>query len=296
MTPPRSAQPASAPADLSVAVVCRNNADTIGPVLDSVRGLASQLIIVDSGSTDATLELIHACRAWTQVVLLETHWRGHIATKQLALSACTRRHALALDSDEPLTPELALSVRDACARDLPAARVNRVVEYQGRLLLHCWQPEWRLRLVRTDLVADARARWTGLDPHDKLEVSPTIPVASLRGHLIHRSFPSFEQHLANQLKLQAVSARSLRAAGKRGSPLKLLTSPPGAFLKQLVLKSAWKDGRAGWLAAGTTAAGALMKHMILLELCSPPTNPPPNPASPHLPLPKPANPPPTKAS
>ncbi len=296
MIPPPPPPLSPPPLNLSVAIVCRNNADTIGPVLDSVRGLASQLVIVDSGSTDGTLGLIHACRAWAEVVLLETHWRGHIATKQLALSACTRRHALTLDSDEPLTPELAASIQDACIRDLPAARVNRVVEYRGRLLAHCWQPEWRTRLVRTDLVADCRAGWGGLDPHDKLEIAAGIPVESLRGTLIHRSFESFEQHLANQLKLQSVSARSLRAAGKRGSPIKLLTSPPGAFLKQLVLKSSWKDGRAGWLAAGTAAAGALMKHMILLELTPPPTPPPPSPTLPPSPSRPDANPSPSKAS
>ncbi|MEM9373506.1 MAG: glycosyltransferase family 2 protein [Planctomycetota bacterium] len=253
------------PADLSVAIVCRNNADTIGRVLKSCRGVASQLVVVDSGSTDGTLGLLDACRDWCEVVLLETAWRGHIATKQLALEACTRRHALALDSDEPMTPELARSVAEACARDLPAARVNRVVEYRGRLLTRCWQPEWRLRLVRTDLVRDARAAWGGLDPHDKLEVAD-VPVEDLSGTLIHESFPSFERHLANQLKLQAVAARSNRAAGKAGSRVRLATSPPGAFFKQLVLKGSWRDGRAGWLAAGTAAAGALMKHMILLEL------------------------------
>lgn len=256
---------ATAPADLSVAIVCRDNEDTIGAVLDSVRGLAAQLVVVDSGSKDDTLDLVLACRAWAEVVLLETAWRGHVATKQLAVEACTRRHALALDSDEPLTPELAASVREACARGLPAGRVNRVVEYRGRLLKHCWQPEWRTRFVRTDLVADGRARWAGLDPHDKLEVAPQIPVEPLRGTLIHRSFASFEQHLANQLRLQSVSARSLLDAGRRGSAWRLVTSPPGAFLKQLVLKQSWRDGRAGWLAAGTSAAGALMKHMILLE-------------------------------
>lgn len=289
MTQPRSHQPASDPADLTVAIVCRNSADTIGAVLDSVRGLASQLVVVDSGSTDATMDLVRACRDWAEVVLLETHWRGYIATKQIALGAATRRHILALDSDEPLTPELAASVRHACARDLPAARVNRVVEYRGRLLTHCWQPEWRLRLVRADLVSDARAAWGGLDPHDKLEVVQGTLVEDLRGTLIHRSFPTFEQHLTNQLKLQAVSARSLRAAGKRGSPLRLITSPPGAFLKQLVLKSSWKDGRAGWLAAGTSAAGALMKHMILLERTPDPRHPPVSPETP-------ANPPPHKSS
>lgn len=254
-----------AAADLSVAIVCRNNADTIGRVLDSVRGLASQLVVVDSGSTDGTIDLVRACGSWCEVVLLETQWRGHIATKQLALEACTRRHALALDSDEPMTSDLVGSVRDACKRDAPAARVNRVVEYRGRLLQHCWQPEWRLRLVRTDLVRDGRAKWGGLDPHDKLEVT-CEPVEDLKGTLIHESFPTFERHLSNQLKLQAVAARSNHRAGKRGSAFRLMTSPPGAFFKQLVIKGSWRDGRAGWLAAGTAAAGALMKHMILMEL------------------------------
>lgn len=268
----------SNPADLSVAIVCRNNADTIGRVLESVRGLASQLIVVDSGSTDGTLEIIEACRDWCEVILLETAWRGHIATKQLALEACTRRHALALDSDEPLMPELAASVRDACHRDIAAARVNRVVEYRGRLLEHCWQPEWRLRLVRTDLVRDGRAKWGGLDPHDKLEVVGE-PIDDLAGTLIHESFPTFERHLVNQLKLQAVAARSNHAAGTRGSAWKLMTSPPGAFLKQLLVKGSWRDGRAGWLAAGTAASGALMKHMILLELDESPAENTPDSAS-----------------
>lgn len=260
-----------------MAIVCRDNADTIGRVLDSVRGLASQLVVVDSGSADATMELVLACRDWAEVVLLETSWRGHIATKQMALRACTRRHALSLDSDEPLTRELASSVRAACARDVPAARVNRVVEYRGRLLHHCWQPEWRTRLVRTDLVADGRAGWGGLDPHDKLVIAAGVPVESLSGTLIHESFASFERHLSNQLRLQSVSARSLRDAGRRGSRLRLVTSPVGAFLKQMVVKSAWRDGRAGWLAAATTASGTLMKHMILLELSDgvrPPGDPP----------------------
>lgn len=253
------------PCDLSVAVVCRDNEATIARVLDSVNGLASQLVVVDSGSKDRTLDIVRACEPWCDVALVQTEWCGHVATKQLALEACTRRHALALDSDEPVTPELAASVRDACARGVPAARVNRVVEYRGRLLEHCWQPEWRLRLVRTDLVADGRARWGGLDPHDKLIVEGER-VEDLPGVLIHESFPSFEFHLGKQLKLQAIAARSLRDAGTRGSVFRLITSPPGAFLKQALIKGSWRDGRAGWLAAGTAAAGALIKHMVLLEL------------------------------
>lgn len=260
--------PAS-PADLSVAIVCRNNERTIGRVLDSLRGLAAQLVVIDSGSTDRTMDLVSACRPWAEVVLLQTAWRGHIATKQAALRAATRAHILCIDSDEPLTPELAASVRAACARGIEAARVNRMVEYRGTLLRHCWQPEPRLRLVRRDLVANGKARWGGLDPHDKLETAPGVRVENLPGTLIHESFASFEEHLGNQLRLQSVSARSLARAGRTGGVLRLITSPAGAFLKQVVLKGGWRDGRAGWLAGGSAAAGALMKHMILLEQSDP---------------------------
>jgi hypothetical protein len=61
-------------------------------------------------------------------------------------------------------------------------------------------------------------------------------------------------------------AASLHAAGKRGSYFRLLTSPPGAFLKQLLIKRGFLDGYPGWLAASSTAAGALMKHAILIEM------------------------------
>ena len=256
-------------------IPCRDNQRTIGRVLESVRGLATQLVVIDSGSTDATLDLVNACRGWggdgdgkdaCEVLLIETHWRGYVKTKQLGLEACSCDYTLWLDSDEPVSPELAASIKEAMADGLDAASVNRVVEYRGQLLRHCWQPEHRLRLVRTELVRQGKARFSGIDPHDYLEVDPPHGAPLIPGTLIHDSFETFAQHLDNQRRLSLTSARSMHALGKRGSALKIVTSPPGAFLKQLVLKGAWRDGYAGWLGAGTSAAGALMKHMMLYEM------------------------------
>jgi ATP-dependent RNA helicase DeaD len=87
----------------------------------------------------------------------------------------------------------------------------------------------------------------------------------LDGVLRHDSFETFSEHLGAQLAHARTAAKALSAGGARGSLWKLATSPTGAFLKQLVLKGAWRDGRGGWLAAGTSAAGALMKHMLLVE-------------------------------
>src|SRR5215207_3893409 len=104
------------PLPLSVAIVCRNNAATIGRTLDSVAGLASEIVAIDSGSTDETLTLLakHNAR------ITQTHWRGHVATKQLALEACTQSWVLSLDSDESLTAPLL----EAIERDVPRARKN----------------------------------------------------------------------------------------------------------------------------------------------------------------------------
>ena len=254
--------------DLSVMIPCRNNVRTMGRVLDSVRGLCSQLVVIDSGSTDGTLELVEACREWCEVVLVQTHWRGFVRTKSMGLDACNRRYALWLDSDEPVSREMAASVRSAVADGVDAAKVRRVVEYKGKLLMHSWQPEWRLRLVKMELVRDGRARFTGIDPHDYLEVESGVDVRTLDGVLVHDSFETFSEHLGNQLRLSRTSAQSLHAMGKRGSVWKIMTSPIGAFFKQAIVKGSWRDGYAGWLAATTSAAGALMKHAVLYEMGS----------------------------
>lgn len=251
-------------------IPCRNNINTIDRVLDSIRGIATQLVVVDSGSNDGTIDRVLSCKEWVgddrcEVVLIETPWRGFVRTKQLALNACTHMFTLWLDSDEPLTQELAQGIVQAMSDGVDAGKVNRKVEYKGKLLNHCWQPEHRLRFVRTDLAKQNKARFAG-KTHDYLEVDPPFKQELIPGTLIHQSFETFAQHLENQRHYSFIFAQALHKQGKQSSAWKILTSPPGAFLKQIVLKGAWRDGYAGWLCAGTSAAGALMKHMILYEL------------------------------
>jgi len=91
-------------------------------------------------------------------------------------------------------------------------------------------------------------------------------VIDLEGDLRHDSFATFREQFEKEARYARLMAESLHAAGRRGSRLRVVTSPAGAFAKQMVLKSAWRDGTAGWLAAGSTAAGTLMKHLALLEM------------------------------
>ncbi len=260
---------------LSVVTICRDNEATIGAVLESVRPIAGEIIAVDSGSTDRTIEI---CESFG-VTVLRRRWAGYIGTKQIALKSARLDWVLHLDSDEPVMPELAASIRELIGVDDPAvagARVRRVVWYRGRPLEHAWQPEWRTRLVRRSLVERGAARWGGLDPHDVLEIDPAAGrVVDLGGVLRHDSFETFADHLAKQAGHARTSAGSLHAAGVRTNAWKLAMHPVGAFVKQIVVKQAWRDGVPGWLAAGTSAAGTLMKHMILMELTDSPASAPP---------------------
>src|SRR5690606_25883603 len=85
------------------------------------------------------------------------------------------------------------------------------------------------------------------------------------GDLRHDSFATFADHFAAQIRHGRTMAASLAARGERPSRLRLVTSPPAAFFKQLVLKGAWRDGTPGWLAATSAAIGTLAKHGALLE-------------------------------
>lgn len=261
---------------LSVAIVCKNNAPTIGRVLESAdlaitalrtKGLDGQIVAVDSGSTDATLDLLTRHNA----KVIRTEWKGHIATKQMALEACEGEWIIHLDSDESLEPAcvkslIAFVLQPGLSR---AARVNRKVWYLGRWLEHVWQPEWRVRVVHRQDVKAGLAKWGGFDPHDKLELhgdAAGAPLTDLAGDVRHESFANIADHLAKQVALSRIAAQSLHASGQRGSYRRLLISPGGAFFKQLVLKSGWRDGWRGWAASASTAVGAAMKHAILIEL------------------------------
>jgi hypothetical protein len=262
---------------LSISIICRNSEATIGRTLESVAGLATEIVAVDSGSTDGTIALLE--KAGARVI--RSPWLGYVKTKQLALDACTGDWVLCLDSDESVEPDLRASIEGAIGKPegMGGYLVNRKVYYRGRPLNYAWQPEHRLRLVRR-----GRAVWTGLDPHDRLEIQPLVTHRQvgevmeheatvwrgrpplLAGTLRHDSISTFSEFLAKQAVHARTMAESLKREGRRGSRLALVCSPPGAFLKQMVLKRAFLDGVPGWLAAASTAAATLMKHAALLEM------------------------------
>jgi len=262
-----SDQSPAAPIDgLSASIICKNNVATIGHTLASIAPLVSEIVAVDSGSTDGTLDLLEQFGAR----VIRSDWLGYTATNQRAIEATTGTWVLSIDSDESVEPDLAESIRAALTHDdlaIAGYAVNRKVWYAGRFLEHAWQPEWRVRLVRRGLIPQT-ILWGGLDPHYELRLIDQDHgrFGRLAGTLRHDTIASMTDFLAGQVRLSSIAAMSLIEGGSRASRWRLATSPAGAFLKQMVLKGAWRDGWRGWCAAGATAGATLIKHTILLDL------------------------------
>ena len=243
---------------ISVSVITLNEETNLPRCLESVRGLAAEIAVLDSGSVDRTTEIAKSFGARFEVL----PWRGHAEQYTAAFKMCSQPWILTIDADEAVTPELAASIRNVFANGEPKEDgfwMNRRTFYLGDWIWYAWQPEWRLRLVR-----NGHVRMQGINPH----VAPVVdgPTGKLRGDLLHYPvFRDFHDHLTKTIKYARAMADSYAAEGRRAHWYHLLLSPWATFFKHLVLKQGWRDGWRGWLISSAKLVNVLAKYAFLLE-------------------------------
>ena len=250
---------------LSVCIITLNERDNLPRCLESVAGLATQVVVLDSCSTDGTQQIARAAGAEVH----ERPFEGHVKQKQHALDLAREDWVLALDADEwlddRLRAEIAGLVNGAAgaghaARGCVAYELNRRNEYLGAWIDHCgWSPQWRLRLVRR-----GQARWTGADPHDHLQA--TGEVGRLTGRLCHRPYRDLADHVAKVNRYTDTMARLRHEAGERGSLVQLVLRPPARFVRMYVLRAGFLDGWRGLLVSALGGFYVFLKYAKLREL------------------------------
>lgn len=243
-------------ARLSAAIICQDEADRIEECLASV-AWCDEIVVVDSGSRDATVEI--ARKLASRVV--HNAWPGYVAQKNFALEQTTGDWILCLDADERVTPALRAAIERALAGDPAVAgfEVRRHVFYLGRWIDHGgWYPDWKLRLVRR-----GRARWGGVDPHDKLLADG--PVARLDADLVHLTYRDFADHLRTVQRFSDVVADGWAREGRRFSLARALLRPPVKFFECFVWKQGFRDGWPGFVIAATSAFYVFAKHVKLFD-------------------------------
>ena len=255
-----SAAPRLQPPDLAVAITTQDNMRTISRALESVQGLARRVVVVDSGSTDGTIEV---CRSLGAEVVHRA-WDGPTSQKQFAVDLCeSSRWVLLLDSDESLEADLRQAIDDAVrANDgrYVGYEINRKVWFLGGWLHYTFQPEWRLRLVRGGAGRVVGIGENGRGGHDRVEVDGYV--GRLKGDCRHDSWADLAEMCRRNI---ALARRAAAHQNGGGSPLHMLFNPGAAMFKQLILRQGYLDGWRGWIAAGSVASGTLLKHLFIAE-------------------------------
>lgn len=220
---------------LSVAIITRNAASQLEGCLASVT-FAEEVVVVDSGSTDGTVEL--AKRHGARVIAKE--WLGFGPQKQFAVESASHDWVLCLDADESLSEDL----RNSIIAELKAPRgfvyaMPRCNRFLGRWLRHGeGYPDWSARLFHRK-----HARWGNETVHEKIVT--TLPILRLRGDLLHDSAETLEKYLDKQNRYTSLQAESLRAAGRHANLLHLVFSPSLRFVKFYLFRLGFLDGVAG---------------------------------------------------
>ncbi|HEX9400509.1 MAG TPA: glycosyltransferase family 2 protein [Anaeromyxobacter sp.] len=245
---------------ISAAIITLDEEANLGTCLASLRGVADEVVVVDSGSTDGTEEVARDAGA----VFVTQPWLGYGPQKNLAAERSSHEWVLSLDADEALSDRLRaaiLRLKEAGPR-ADAYEVNRLNWYCGRFLRHSgWYPDRKVRLWRK-----GKARWADASIHELAEVSPGASVERLEGDLLHYTIRDQAQHLRTIEKFTTLSAEALLREGKGGQAWKRFVSPPASFLRGYVLKLGFLDGKAGWDVCRLSAYAAWLKYEKLRRL------------------------------
>jgi glycosyltransferase involved in cell wall biosynthesis len=245
--------------ELSVAIITLNEERHLPALLRAVGPVAGEIVVVDSGSTDGTVEI--AREAGARVI--QTDWPGFGPQKQRALEACRGRWVFSVDADEVPDEELLRALarlsRGEGDADVVAYEVDRLNAYLGEYVRHAWSPDWCLRVLRRDA-----GRWSGDAVHERLLIDGKV--GRLPGRLLHDSYDDLTDHYRRMISYARLGARGLAAKGKRFRAHYLVTRPLAAFVRRYLLKRGFLDGVRGLLVAGATAIGVFFKYAFLFEL------------------------------
>lgn len=241
---------------LSVCVVTKNEAHNIVACLSSV-SFANEIIVIDSESTDNTVEL---CKRFTNNIKIQA-WLGCGPQREQIYNMATSEWVLFLDADERITPELAVEIQQIIqTTTCNAFEIPFRSYYCGRQIrFGDWMNEKHIRLMRrAQCKVIPRLVHFGLDVNGR--------VGKLRNYILHYSFPNVTTVINKMHSYSTFGAQHYFDSGKKTSFGSAVGHGLFAFVRGYVFRFGFLDGRQGFMLAVSNAEGAYYKYVKLLEL------------------------------
>jgi len=243
---------------ISATVITLNEERNIRAALESLFW-ADEIIVVDSNSTDRTVEI---AREFTTEVHVR-QWPGYSAQKTFAAEVARHDWIFNLDADERVSAELARELVALKENDAPSAagyEMPRATLYLGRWIKHAgWYPDFKLRLYDR-----RRGRWKGDYVHESVEVEGRA--VRLSGEILHHTVENASEHHLRMDKYTTLAAQELYARGMRASASSILISPVAAFIRSYFIKLGFLDRVPGLAISVFAAHYAFLKQLKLWEL------------------------------
>lgn len=246
--------------NISAVIITLNEEANLGRCLDSLLGIADEILIVDSFSSDGTAEIARLKGAR----FIQNKFEGHIQQKNFAMIQAAHDYILSLDADEALSEELKKSIIQAkqnWAND--AYSFNRLTNYCGKWIKYCgWYPDVKIRLWDR-----RKGKWGGENPHDKVIMEGGAAIKHLSGDLLHYSFPAISSHIRTANSFSDIAAREAHLKGRKSNLLlHIILNPWFTFIKKYFFQLGFLDGYYGFVICSISAFANFLKYTKLREL------------------------------
>lgn len=244
---------------ISAVIITLNEEKNIERCLISLAGVADEVVVIDSFSTDKTEQICHS----HGVRFIQQPWLGYGKQKNFAAEQAQYDFILSLDADEALSDELRgslLSLKQSNMAD--AYSLSRLTNYCGKWIYHCgWYPDSKIRLWRK-----GQAEWTTPKVHETLKLNNAVRVAKLKGNLLHYTYYTIGEHIQVANKYTGLVAEEYAARGKKASFIKIYLNPPFCFFRDYFLRLGILDGYYGFVICIVASFSTFLKYAKLKQL------------------------------
>jgi len=241
-------------AELSIIIITKNESANIRACLETV-AWADEIIVVDSGSTDGTLEI---AREFTPQVHVHADWPGFGAQKNRALAFAGKDWVLSLDADERVTPELRAEIEAVLQNpQSDGYEIPRLSNFCGRFMRHSgWHPDYVLRLFQR-----GKGNFSDALVHESVQMQGST--ARLQQPLLHYSYRDFDDVLSKLNSYSSAASVMLQRRGKRGGLAQAVLHGLWAFIRTYLLRAGFLDGREGFMLAVMNAENSYYRYIKL---------------------------------
>lgn len=239
---------------ISAAIICYNEERWIGSCIESL-SWCDEVVVVDSGSTDRTAEIV---RSFSKARLVVRKFDTFKNQKNFAVDECRNDWILSLDADEVLPSQLRADIEDLQfdTAGYKIRRINFLADHQIRY--GNWNPDYALRLFDR-----SQCRWGGTNPHESIVTSGKVK--KLKSPFLHYSYETREEYIERSNKYASMMVEYLRENGRRSTQMTANLHFAGDFLKAFLLKRGFLDGADGLFLAWHGAKASYRKHSELAK-------------------------------